>query len=84
MKFKYQAELLTFVREEMGYSQKDLAEELQTTPQFICNIENGRAGIPVSIAVLLSSLCDKDLYYFKRAFLADMESRWDYETENLR
>lgn len=45
-------------RQQSGYSQADLGRLLKVTPQYICNVENGRNPRPGKLAYRLMKFLD--------------------------
>ena len=55
-------------RVELGYKQKDVAEKVGITPQYLMNIENGKAKNPsIEIIRRLSEVlqCSPDDLFFR-------------------
>ncbi len=55
-------------RVELGYKQKDVAEKVGITPQYLMNIENGKAKNPsIEIMRRLSEVlqCSADDLFFR-------------------
>jgi len=47
-------ENLRNIREDRGYTQKQIAEVLETTQQYYSDYENGKRDIPIRIYIKLS------------------------------
>ncbi len=47
-------ENLRVIREDRGYTQKQIAEILETTQQYYSDYENGKREIPIRIYIKLS------------------------------
>ncbi len=58
-------ENLRVIREDRGYTQKQIAEVLETTQQYYSDYENGKRDIPIRVYIKLS-----DFYNVSIDFLA--------------
>lgn len=47
-------ENLRVIREDRGYTQKQIAEVLETTQQYYSDYENGKREIPIRVYITLS------------------------------
>lgn len=56
-------ENLRVIREERGYTQKQIADFLQTTRQYYNEYENGKREIPIRIYVKLSKFYNVSIDY---------------------
>ena len=53
-------------REELGLSQKELAEKSGITQSFLCDIEQGRSKPSIDVAIKLSKVLKvKDIKFFE-------------------
>ena len=53
-------------REELGLSQKELAEKSGITQSFLCDIEQGRSKPSIDVAIKLAKvLKGKDIKFFE-------------------
>ena len=53
-------------REELGMSQKELAEKTGITQSFLCDIEQGRSKPSIDVAIKLAdALGVKDIKFFE-------------------
>ena len=53
-------------REELGLSQKELAEKSGITQSFLCDIEQGRSKPSIDVAIKLASVLKvKDIKFFE-------------------
>ena len=53
-------------REELGLSQKELAEKSGITQSFLCDIEQGRSKPSIDVAIKLAKVLKvKDIKFFK-------------------
>lgn len=50
-------------RKKLGLTQKDIADKLKVTNQFINNIEGGRALLPPKYGTKLAQLLKEDKYF---------------------
>lgn len=62
-------ENLRTIREERGYTQKQIAEVLKTTRQYYNDYENGKRDIPIRIYLVLA-----DFYKVSIDYLAGREN----------
>ncbi len=54
---------LRVIREDRGYTQKQIAEVLGTTQQYYSDYENGKREIPIRIYVILSKFYNVSIDY---------------------
>lgn len=47
MKFKNEANIIKIIRSVYSWTQADMAKKMDTTLQFVCNIEHGNGQIPL-------------------------------------
>ena len=53
-------------REELGLSQKELAEKSGITQSFLCDIEQGRSKPSIDVAIKLANVLNvKDIKFFE-------------------
>lgn len=53
-------------REELGMSQKELAEKTGITQSFLCDIEQGRSKPSIDVAIKLADVLGvKDIKFFE-------------------
>ena len=53
-------------REELGLSQKELAEKIGITQSFLCDIEQGRSKPSIDVAIKLARVLKvKDIKFFE-------------------
>ena len=53
-------------REELGLSQKELAEKSGITQSFLCDIEQGRSKTSIDVAIKLAKVLKvKDIKFFE-------------------
>lgn len=53
-------------REELGLSQKELAEKIGITQSFMCDIEQGRSKPSIDVAIKLAKVLKvKDIKFFE-------------------
>ena len=53
-------------REELGLSQKELAEKSGITQSFLCDIEQGRSKPSIDVAIKLANVLKvKDIKFFE-------------------
>ncbi len=53
-------------REELGLSQKELAEKSGITQSFLCDIEQGRSKPSIDVAIKLARVLNvKDIKFFE-------------------
>lgn len=53
-------------REELGLSQKELAEKIGITQSFLCDIEQGRSKPSIDVAIKLAKVLKvKDIKFFE-------------------
>ena len=53
-------------REELGLSQKELAEKSGITQSFLCDIEQGRSKPSIDVAIKLAKVLNvKDIKFFE-------------------
>lgn len=64
-------ENLRVIREDRGYTQKQIAQVLGTTQQYYSDYENGKREIPIRIYIALSRFYDVSIDYL--AGQADMD-----------
>ena len=80
------AKLFRKIRKELGLKQTDLAKELNVKPQYISNVENGRAPLSAKLAVdLLKKVKPKQnrlkktgelMECFRLDYIADTEKKF--------
>lgn len=51
------------IREDRGYTQKQLAEILDTTQQYYSDYENGKRDIPIRIYIILAKFYNVSIDY---------------------
>lgn len=56
-------ENLRVIREDRGYTQKQIAEILETTQQYYSDYENGKRDIPIRIYIILSRFYNVSIDY---------------------
>lgn len=56
-------ENLRVIREDRGYTQKQIAEILETTQQYYSDYENGKRDIPIRIYIILSKFYNVSIDY---------------------
>lgn len=56
-------ENLRTIREDRGYTQKQIAEVLETTRQYYSDYENGKRDIPIRIYITLSKFYGVSIDY---------------------
>lgn len=56
-------ENLRVIREDRGYTQKQIAEVLETTQQYYSDYENGKRDIPIRIYIILSKFYNVSIDY---------------------
>lgn len=56
-------ENLRVIREDRGYTQKQIAEVLETTQQYYSDYENGKREIPIRIYIILSRFYNVSIDY---------------------
>lgn len=56
-------ENLRVIREDRGYTQKQIAEVLETTQQYYSDYENGKRDIPIRIYIILSRFYNVSIDY---------------------
>lgn len=62
MKLTYYENLRT-IREDRGYTQKQIAEVLETTRQYYSDYENGKRDIPIRIYIKLAKFYGVSIDY---------------------
>lgn len=48
-------------RLEKGFTQRDLADELSVTPQFICQIESGKKKLSADKLILMAKVLNLEI-----------------------
>lgn len=56
-------ENLRVIREDRGYTQKQIAEVLETTQQYYSDYENGKRDIPIRVYITLSKFYNVSIDY---------------------
>ncbi len=56
-------ENLRVIREDRGYTQKQIAEVLETTQQYYSDYENGKREIPIRVYITLSKFYNVSIDY---------------------
>ena len=56
-------ENLRIIREDRGYTQKQIAEVLETTRQYYSDYENGKRDIPIRVYITLSKFYGVSIDY---------------------
>lgn len=56
-------ENLRVIREDRGYTQKQIAEVLETTQQYYSDYENGKRDIPIRVYITLSKFYNCSIDY---------------------
>lgn len=56
-------ENLRVIREDRGFTQKQIAEVLETTQQYYSDYENGKRDIPIRIYIILSKFYNVSIDY---------------------
>lgn len=56
-------ENLRVIREDRGYTQKQIAEVLETTQQYYSDYENGKRDIPIRVYIVLSKFYNVSIDY---------------------
>lgn len=56
-------ENLRVIREDRGYTQKQIAEVLETTQQYYSDYENGKREIPIRVYIILSKFYNVTIDY---------------------
>lgn len=56
-------ENLRVIREDRGYTQKQIAEVLETTQQYYSDYENGKREIPIRVYITLSRFYNVSIDY---------------------
>ncbi len=56
-------ENLRTIREDRGYTQKQIAEILETTRQYYSDYENGKRDIPIRVYITLSKFYGVSIDY---------------------
>ena len=56
-------ENLRVIREDRGYTQKQIADVLETTQQYYSDYENGKREIPIRIYIRLSDFYNVSIDY---------------------
>lgn len=56
-------ENLRTIREDRGYTQKQIAEVLETTRQYYSDYENGKRDIPIRVYITLSKFYGVSIDY---------------------
>lgn len=62
MKMTYY-ENLRNIREDRGYTQKQIAEVLETTQQYYSDYENGKRDIPIRVYIVLAKFYGVSIDY---------------------
>lgn len=62
MKLTYYENLRT-IREDRGYTQKQIAEVLETTRQYYSDYENGKRDIPIRVYIKLAKFYGVSIDY---------------------
>lgn len=62
MKMTYY-ENLRNIREDRGYTQKQIAEVLETTQQYYSDYENGKRDIPIRVYIILAKFYGVSIDY---------------------
>lgn len=77
MELTYYENLRT-IREDRGYTQKQIAEVLETTRQYYSDYENGKREIPIRVYIKLSKFYGVSIDY-----LAGLEERKETKRNGL-
>lgn len=56
-------ENLRVIREDRGYTQRQIAEVLETTQQYYSDYENGKRDIPIRVYITLSKFYNVSIDY---------------------
>ncbi|MCM1165353.1 MAG: helix-turn-helix transcriptional regulator [Lachnospiraceae bacterium] len=56
-------ENLRVIREDRGYTQKQIADVLETTQQYYSDYENGKRDIPIRVYIKLSDFYNVTIDY---------------------
>ncbi|MDE6728213.1 MAG: helix-turn-helix transcriptional regulator [Oscillospiraceae bacterium] len=56
-------ENLRVIREDRGFTQKQIAEVLETTQQYYSDYENGKRDIPIRVYITLSAFYNVSIDY---------------------
>ncbi|MDE7231307.1 MAG: helix-turn-helix transcriptional regulator [Oscillospiraceae bacterium] len=56
-------ENLRVIREDRGYTQKQIADVLETTQQYYSDYENGKRDIPIRVYIKLSKFYNVSIDY---------------------
>ena len=56
-------ENLRVIREDRGFTQKQIAEVLETTQQYYSDYENGKRDIPIRVYIALSNFYNVTIDY---------------------
>ena len=56
-------ENLRVIREDRGFTQKQIAEVLETTQQYYSDYENGKREIPIRVYIALSNFYNVSIDY---------------------
>lgn len=56
-------ENLRVIREDRGYTQKQIADVLETTQQYYSDYENGKREIPIRVYITLSDFYNVSIDY---------------------
>lgn len=56
-------ENLRVIREDRGYTQRQIAEVLETTQQYYSDYENGKRDIPIRVYIVLSKFYNVSIDY---------------------
>lgn len=56
-------ENLRVIREDRGFTQKQIAEVLETTQQYYSDYENGKRDIPIRVYITLSNFYNVSIDY---------------------
>lgn len=56
-------ENLRVIREDRGFTQKQIAEILETTQQYYSDYENGKRDIPIRVYITLSNFYNVSIDY---------------------
>lgn len=70
-------ENLRVIREDRGYTQKQIAQVLSTTQQYYSDYENGKREIPIRVYIALSKFYNVSIDYLAGQVDTDNEGLSD-------
>ncbi|MCH5203317.1 MAG: helix-turn-helix transcriptional regulator [Oscillospiraceae bacterium] len=72
-------ENLRVIREDRGFTQKQIAEVLETTQQYYSDYENGKREIPIRVYIKLSRFYNVSIDYL--AGESDSQTRFSVDNK---